>query len=142
MTVISGNQSKFWHILTTLIFSSVGLVLLLVIYWTITPLKPVLEITNLEAYVIKNSVVLDYDYCKNSSQQGFITRYFKDDVLYYMSNLYSNAEKGCGHAKQAIDIPENLPNDTYTFNFEITYQVNPIKSKTYRFATNKFEVTR
>lgn len=117
-----------------------GVFLGILLYWSILPLNPVIEITNIAAEQKNNNLHLEYDYCKNSDNKGFITRYFKDDILYYMANIYSNAEVGCGHAKQVIDIPENLPTDEYTFNFEITYKVSPIKEKTYRFQTNKFEV--
>ena len=117
-----------------------GLLLGIILYWSVLPLKPIIEIKNMTAETNNKSLVLSYDYCKNADNKGLVTRFFKDEILYYMSNIYSNAPAGCNHANQIIDLPENLPPDVYSFNFEITYKVSPIKEKTYRFETNKFEV--
>ena len=140
------NQHGLFRILTFVIFSASGLMILLLIYWLLQPLKPVLEIHNMKVQdkiVAGEPVLLEYDYCKHSDTiSGSITRYFKDTVIVYLPNVQSNVQKGCGHVIQQIDTPKNMSPDMYTLNFEISYKVNPIKTVTYYFESPQFEVIK
>lgn len=140
------NQNSWFRVLTFVIFSSCGLLILLLIYWSLQPFRPVLDITNMKVnskVVAGEPLLLEYDYCKHQDTiSGSVTRYFKDTVVIYLPNIQSNAQKGCGHVIQQIDTPKNISPDTYTLNFEIYYKINPIVDKTYYFETPKFEVTK
>jgi hypothetical protein len=141
------NQHTWFRVLTFVIFSTSGLMILLLIYWSLQPFRPVLEINNMK--IVNNKIVagepvlLEYDYCKHQDTiSGSITRYFKDTVIVYLPNVQSNVQKGCGHVVQQIDTPKNMSPDMYTLNFEISYKINPIVDKTYYFESPKFEVIK
>lgn len=140
------DQHRWFRVLAFVIFSSCGLFILLLIYWSLQPFRPVLDITNMKVnnkVVAGEPVLLEYDYCKyQNTISGSVTRYFKDTVIIYLPNIQSNAQKGCGHVIQQIDTPKNMSADTYTLNFEISYKINPIVDKTYYFETPKFEVIK
>lgn len=136
-----------WHVLAIVIFSTLGVLILFLLYWSLEPFKPVLEINNAKVLTptVKagETLLFDYDYCKNQDTiSGKVVRYFKDTVTTYLPTQDSNVEKGCGHATLAIDIPKSIMPDKYTFNYEVTYQVNPIKSETYYFESPEFEVIK
>ena len=140
------NQNSWFRVLTFVIFSSCGLLILLLIYWSLQPFRPVLDITNMKVnskVVAGEPLLLEYDYCKHQDTiSGSVTRYFKDTVVIYLPNIQSNAQKGCGHVIQQIDTAKNMSPDMYTLNFEISYKINPIVDKTYYFETPKFEVIK
>lgn len=140
------NQHSWFRVLTFVIFSACGLMILLLIYWSLQSFRPVLDITNMKVtnkVVAGEPLLLEYDYCKHQDTiSGSVTRYFKDTVIIYLPNVQSNVKKGCGHVIQQIDTPKNISPDTYTLNFEISYKINPIVDKTYYFETPKFEVTK
>lgn len=140
------NQHGWFRILAFVIFFASGIMILLLIFWSLQPFRPVLEINNMkvqEKIVAGEPVLLEYDYCKHQDTiSGSITRYFKDTVIVYLPNIQSNVQKGCGHVIQQIDIPKNMSPDTYTLNFEISYKINPIVDKTYYFETPQFEVIK
>lgn len=140
------TQHGWFRILAFVIFFTSGLLILLLIFWSLQPFRPVLEINNMkvqEKIVAGEPVLLEYDYCKHQDTiSGSITRYFKDTVIVYLPNIQSNVQKGCGHVVQQIDTPKNMSPDMYTLNFEISYKINPIVDKTYYFETPKFEVIK
>lgn len=140
------TQHGWFRILAFVIFFTSGLLILLLIFWSLQPFRPVLEINNMkvqEKIVAGEPVLLEYDYCKHQDTiSGSVTRYFKDTVIVYLPNVQSNVQKGCGHVVQQIDTPKNMSPDMYTLNFEISYKINPIVDKTYYFETPKFEVIK
>lgn len=140
------TQHGWFRILAFVIFFTSGLLILLLIFWSLQPFRPVLEINNMkvqEKIVAGEPVLLEYDYCKHQDTiSGSITRYFKDTVIVYLPNVQSNVQKGCGHVVQQIDTPKNMSPDMYTLNFEISYKINPIVDKTYYFESPQFEVIK
>lgn len=140
------TQHGWFRILAFIIFFTSGLLIVLLIFWSLQPFRPVLEINNMKVQdkiVTGEPVLLEYDYCKHQDTiSGSITRYFKDTVIVYLPNVQSNVQKGCGHVIQQIDTPKNMSPDTYTLNFEISYKINPIVDKTYYFETPKFQVIK
>lgn len=136
-----------WHTITILIFTTVGVMLLFLLYLSLQPFKPVIQIFNprvLNSPIVAGEpILLDYDYCKNQDTiNGQVVRYLKDTVITYLPTQPSNVRKGCGHSTLSVDTPKNLAPDTYTLNYEITYQINPIKTETYYFESPKFEVIK
>ncbi|HMS92379.1 MAG TPA: hypothetical protein PKC05_02685 [Candidatus Saccharibacteria bacterium] len=140
------TQHGWFRILAFVIFFTSGLLIVLLIFWSLQPFRPVLDITNMKVQdkiVAGEPVLLEYDYCKHQDTlSGSITRYFKDTVIVYLPNIQSNVQKGCGHVIQQIDTPKNMSPDKYTLNFEISYKINPIVDKTYYFKTPKFQVIK
>ena len=90
-----------------------------------------------------NTVLVQSSYCKNHDTiSTIIRREFHDDLVFHLPDATTNAPKGCvTRFSTSLKIPENLPPDTYTLVFTFVYQINPIRSVSYQFETNKFTVT-
>ncbi len=135
-----------WHIMTILIMSTAFALLALFTFWNLQPFKPVITIDN-GISVIPDTVsagdttYLVYKYCKTgAARTGRIVRYISGEVVYFLPVIESNKQPGCGNYKLPLTIPSNIKTDTYTYNVEITYDVNPIKKVTYYFKSRPFKV--
>ena len=139
-----------WHVfaICTLFFS--GVFVALILYWTITPLNSeIVEFPN-GLHVVNRTVkageniTIEAGSCKNhSTQSTTLTRSFQDEITYYIPVQESNVPTGCHlNYKSTVEIPKNLPPDTYTYNLNFTYRVNPIKTKEYSFQSNEFKVIK
>lgn len=124
----------------TLFFLVVGL------WWSIQPLRPVLEIPNNKLNVVNKEVkagddlILNYHVCKRGNLTGLVTRYIEDNQVIALPDLYSRFPAGCDTYNLPITIPINTPTDMYTFHSSVTYKVSPIKTVTYEFHSDKFKV--
>lgn len=118
----------------------------LLIYWSIVPFKPILEIPNNKLNVVVPEVkagedlLLNYSVCKNGDYTGVVTRYIEDNQVIALPDIVSKFPAGCHNYTLPVTIPINAPTDTYIFHAQITYKVSPIKSVTYDFYSDKFKV--
>lgn len=135
-----------WHVMTIFIMSTAFALLTLFTFWSLQPFSPVITIVN-GISVIPDTVVagdttyLVYRYCKTgSTRTGRIARYLSGEVVYFLPVIESNKRPGCENYKLPLTIPSNIKTDTYTYNAEITYDVNPIKKVTYYFKSKPFKV--
>ena len=77
----------------------------------------------------------------SSTAATTLTRSFQDQITYFMPVQQSNIPKGCNlNYQSVVEIPRNLPTDTYTYVLDFTYQVNPIKTAQYHFESDAFNV--
>jgi hypothetical protein len=137
-----------WHVVAIMTLLSAGALLLLIAYWTLQPFgKEAVEfpqgLTTTQLQVkAGDAITLEAPYCKNiETQSTMITRWFQDDLTYYLPSQNSNVPTGCNYNyKAVVDIPKNLPADDYTYNISFTYKINPIKSVYYTFQSNRFTV--
>ena len=124
----------------TLFFLVVGL------WWSVQPLRPVLEIPNNKLNVVNKEVkagddlILNYRVCKRGNLTGLVTRYIEDNQVIALPDLYSRFPAGCDTYNLPVTIPINTPTDFYTFHAQVTYKVSPIKTVTYNFHSDKFKV--
>lgn len=140
----------FWEWATRITFASATAITLLFGYWSLAPYgKDIITVTNNQILVVPRTVrageqvELVYTYCKNGkAENGIVSRYLKDEIIYFLPSIVSNVKEGCQDLVVPLDIPKNLPPDTYTYNAEITYKLNPIRSKTYYFVSESFNVTK
>lgn len=123
-----------------------GLLILLLMYWSLVPFKPVLEIPDNKLNVVNKEVkagddlILNYHVCKRGNLTGLVTRYIEDNQVIVLPDLYSRFPAGCDTYNLPITIPINTPTDMYTFHSSVTYKVSPIKTVTYEFHSDKFKV--
>lgn len=118
---------------------------LLVIFWSLQPFRPIIT---LEGPIKTNSpvkmgsdLILTYRYCKNSNTQGgVVNRYIEGAGVYWLPSIPSNVAIGCKDLVVPIELPRNLAPGEYTYNAEITYEVNPIKKVTYYFKSEPFKL--
>lgn len=124
----------------TLFFLGLGL------WWSIQPLRPVLEIPDNKLNVVNKEVkagddlILNYHVCKRGNLTGLVTRYIEDNQVIALPDLYSRFPEGCATYNIPVTIPINTPTDMYTFHAQVTYKVSPIKTVTYDFHSDKFKV--
>lgn len=142
------TKHKKWNLAAWIAMGLTVFLLTLLLYWSILPLKPILEIPGNKLNVVnKNNEVkagenlmLQYHVCKRGNGVANITRYLEDAQIITLSDLNSKFPAGCHDYTIPVMIPVNTPTDNYTFHAQITYQVSPIKSVTYEFHTDKFKV--
>lgn len=137
-----------WHVFAVATLASSMAFVAVVLYWTLQPFgKPVITIKDDRIYVTPkevragDTVYLTYQFCKyGNPQSAKVRRYLKDELIYFLPTIESNVQPGCQDYKVGLDIPKNLPPDKYTYNVEIEYRVNPIKTSTYYFTSDEFVV--
>jgi hypothetical protein len=135
-----------WHIFAVSTLITAFCFVLLYAYWSIFPLKPIIEVPNNHLHV-KNKVVhegealiLQYHACKNVAVSGTVTRYLQDRQVVFLPSVESNQPVGCRDYEVPIELPHDLPTDTYKFISTITYKINPIRTETYRFTSDEFQL--
>jgi hypothetical protein len=141
---------RIWHLMSVTVFLSSMAAFALVSYWSLQPFgKPVVEFPQGISIITKevyqgDELIIYAPYCKNTpTQSTLVTRSFQDDLTYFLPSIEANIAVGCDdNYKSKIRVPENLPPDTYTYRVDFTYELNHIKSVTYRFETNTFVVKR
>jgi hypothetical protein len=139
-------MNSIWHVMTIIIMSSAFFLLGLFTWWSIQPLKPIITVDD-TIQVIPDTIkagettYLVYDFCKaGEAHTGRVVRYISGQVVYFLPVLESNVKPGCQSYRLPLLIPSNIKSDTYTYNAEITYEVNPIKTVTYYFTSKPFKV--
>ena len=141
------NHRK-WNVAAWTAMGITLFLLLLLMWWSIQPLTPILKIPNNELAVVNpnnevkagENLLLHYYACKRGDGQANITRYLKDSQIITLSDLNSKFPEGCREYTIPVMIPSNTPTDKYTFHAQITYKASPIKTVTYEFKTKEFKV--
>ena len=146
------HRKKFmltvWHVIAIGTLSTAFLLTGLIAYWSLQPFgTPIVEfpeglnVTEKEV-MSGGSVTIRAPYCKNvKTEATTIARSFQDQITYYIPVQESNIPKGCNlNYTSVLEIPRNLPTDTYTYNLDFTYKVNPIKTVEYHFESDSFKV--
>lgn len=123
-----------------------GLLIMSLMYWSLVPFKPVLEIPDNKLNIVNKEVkagddlILNYHVCKRGNLTGLVTRYIEDNQVIALPDLYSRFPEGCATYNVPVTIPINTPTDMFTFHAQVTYKVSPIKTVTYDFHSDKFKV--
>ena len=81
-----------------------------------------------------------WQYCKNRDISAVVSTKFIDTIQYNLKDYTSKRDVGCNDPDSVtgIYIPEVLPSGTYTLEQIFTYQINPIKTITYKIKSNEF----
>ena len=120
----------------------------LIIYWSLQPFKPIIRLETPitiqnDPVKIGEDLILEYRYCKDGTADGgIVARYIEGAGIYWLPEVRSNVEVGCKNLVVPIELPKNLVPGTYTYNSEITYEVNPIKKSTYYFKSEPFKLVK
>ena len=141
-------RAKKLNVLSWVAMGLTVLLLGILLYWSVVPFRPILEIPNNKMYVVNpnnevkagENLLLHYKYCKRGDGVGLITRYLQDNQIITLPDLNSKQPGGCGEATIPVMIPTNTPTDTYTFHAQVTYKVSPIKTVSYDLWTDEFTI--
>lgn len=145
------HRKKFmltcWHVIAIGTLATAFFLIALIAYWSLQPFgTPIVEFPEGLDVVQKEvkageSITINAPYCKNSKTATTLTRSFQDKITYFIPVQQANIPKGCNlNYQSVVEIPRNLPTDTYTYVLDFTYQVNPIKTVEYHFESDAFNV--
>lgn len=143
MTLLHGKKITLaWiSILITALIST------LIVYWSFEPFgKDIIELKTpmipmQETVNAGEIVVLQYTFCKNKGAiSGVVNRYLKNSVVIFLPQVNTNVPVGCSTYNLPVEIPAFAPTGVFTYNAEVTYHVNPIKTLTYYFQSEPFNV--
>lgn len=125
-----------------LINKAIGIALVLTVaaiavmfYWATADTKP-LDIHNApfptrtirEHPTAGGVVILNVDYCKNTSTEGDLRMSFVSTSReIFLPVAKEKGSKGCTKTEFPVLLPKEIPADTYRIKFRVTYDLNPLK---------------
>ena len=125
----------------------IGLVFVigLILYWGFRPYDIIeykidyFEMTK-ESYVVGEPLTYRIAFCKTGDYRGEVIRHIKDGVVYSFPLITSNIPEGCNDFISSSSITPNVPSGTYSFENEIVYHPNPIRTIRYKMSSEPFEI--
>lgn len=137
-------MNRFFTIYSQITLLVTFIIIGLLGFWTFYPYTPIVIKNPLQTEKIeyKAGDTLSYklDYCKYSNTMVSISRSFIDGVIYSMPDVSARNEKGCRVSEINISIP-NLPTGNYQLKVIYSYEVNPIRTVSFTYYSNKFKIT-
>lgn len=82
-----------------------------------------------------------FSWCKQSDVEGVESNEFVDGIRYATPSVQPHYGHGCFAARTLIRVPNNLPPGKYKLHKSVTYQVNPLRWRTYEWWSPAFTVT-
>jgi len=81
------------------------------------------------------------DYCKYKNIESTIKKYLADGIIVPYAITKSRASVGCREVIITEKIPKFVNPGEYTIQAFISYDINPLKTITIEYETNKFKIT-
>ena len=138
-------MNKLLPKLAYLIIGVALLLLVLFIYWSIYPYKP-LTLSNIKLNKTEvnrgEHLQVSFDYCKTVDLSADMYITFIDGVIYNTPPQVSNLPKGCGSGVISIYVPRALPTGEFMLKGVFKYKVNPIRSVEANGLTEKFIILK
>lgn len=139
------SQRVLRYVLYSIVALAVG-VASLFLYWLVQS-GSVLDVKN-SPFPIRPPVVSQDDiiwvkanYCKNANISGAIlVRLIGKRSIIRLPYDNENQGIGCVNREVPIPIPEYATDDVYYIQFDITYQINPIKTQMVTMRSQEFTV--
>lgn len=139
------TRKMYW--IAKIVLISAGCFLLYIAYWTLFPFRG-LEVKNEPVPVDRkivtqgDSLIYYMDFCRYTDKPAIVTRKFVDGIVFTTDPQAVASPAGCGERGVLVNIPENLPPDTYTLKILVQIKINPLRTLTTEFVTEKFEVVK
>ena len=139
-----------WHVFAVSTIVAAFLLLGTVIWWTLLQPTDILTgVENSDALVVQpdtvktgSTISVYSSICKVRPYSATVIRHFQDQLIYNLPGFQSNEKVGCTPNGYVIEIPTNLPPDTYTYRVQFVYRINPLKEVTYEVVSNPFKVVK
>jgi hypothetical protein len=139
------RQRILRYVLYTIVGLAVG-VAFLFLFWVVQS-PNVLDVKN-SPFPIRPPVVAQDDiiwvkanYCKNSDAKGeLVVRLIGKRSIIRLPYGNEAQAAGCVDRELPIPIPEYATDDVYYIQFDVTYQVNPIKTQMVTMRSQEFTV--
>lgn len=71
-----------------------------------------------------------------------VQRQFIDGIIYSLPDSSAQLKRGCGKLTNSIRIPSSLPPGNYYLQASVSFKVNPIRTITNTYITEKFDVIK
>ncbi len=130
-------------------YIALGLIVILwciLMVWYFYPYRTV-EMTTAQPYKVLNNKVIqggllqyEVSYCKYTSVMPTVERSFVDGLIYITPSGSAQFGKGCRTSINTIYIPKSLPVGIYHIDASISFVMNPVRTITKHYQTEKFEV--
>lgn len=140
------NKDSFFASIAYAVITAAFLVSALFAYWTLQPADIVTNIDDpvkvtTPASRSQGYIDIPIEYCKTMELEAQVKRSFVSaSTEIFQPEVTENAPKGCMKKMYRILIPPQVINDEYYIKFQATYRINPIKTTTETFKTQKFRV--
>ena len=96
--------------------------------------------------VVKTGDILKFhwSYCKHRDIAGKVQMKFIDTIQYNLREYQSKRDVGCNDplAITSLRVPEILPPGDYTLEQIITYEINPLRTVSYKLHSNSFRIIK
>lgn len=136
------HKLSHWFIISSLILSFI--ILLVFLFWWIFPYKTSEQVQPYKVLskTIKQGELLQYeiDYCKYTDKIPTVERQFVDGIIYAVPQGNAQIKEGCGKINNSIKIPHQLPPGNYYIQATVTFKMNPIRTISKVYITEKFNV--
>jgi hypothetical protein len=117
-------------------------------YWVLAPYEVLRDFDQgprrvMEKVVTQGgSVRMVSSACKQMGVPGVINRAFVDGAIYHTPTVVSTLSDCRDGMERAvvIPVPHSLPPGPYHLDVTLSYRVNPLRTKVYRYVTEEFEV--
>jgi len=134
-------------------FAVVGLVAIfaaaaLGIYWVHFQDNPPLVVSNAplpvvgeqDTYAPGDMIRFDFDFCRRSTGEVTRTRRWIDGLMYVEPPLtIAGGERQCVETVLIATVP-SIPPGVYYVEYDVSYQINPLRSRLVTFRTELFQV--
>lgn len=87
-------------------------------------------------------LIYEIDYCKKTDLMPIVNRQFVDGLVYVLPPSSAAISRGCNKIKNSVIVPRSLPEGVYYLSSTVIYKVNPIRTITYEYRTDKFRVVK
>lgn len=86
-------------------------------------------------------IVLEFDYCKNLDVDGEVVPKLVSTETEIALKSYTDSQKpGCDKIIAPIPVPPQAIPGRYYLDYEVTYQINPIKTTVEKFKSVMFDI--
>ena len=142
------KMRKLLHFFTYFTLTMSAILALLIIYYSIFPLR-VTEVSNApyqilnENKTVKAGGLLQHkvDYCKYVNISSETIRQFVNGLIFTMPSITTNNPVGCHEIVATTLVPKELPVGEYYMKITKIYRLNAIRTFTETYTTEKFKVT-
>lgn len=134
------------HILMGISFGIIVLIWFILMFWAFFPYKTSIQKQPYEVSpkVVVQGELLTYemDYCKYTDVIPTVERQFIDGIIYALPPGNAQLKSGCNTVMNTIQIPNALPPGHYYLQAIVSFKVNPIRTISNTYITEKFEVIK
>ena len=138
-------EKKITGYILNLILAGMIVLIGLTLYWSLKPYNIIeykidkFEMQK-EVYEVGEPLTYRIAFCKNGEYRGEVIRNIRDGVVYSFPLITSDIPEGCSDFISSSNITPNVPSGVYTFENEIIYQPNPIRTIRYTMSSEPFEI--